>query len=153
MGLRERILVHVFHQSNLVFTADCAQVNWQTAAAPNKLEVVSFFSFSEAFEDAPKSENNLVICAAVGVGGDRLQSLDRDNLITSAPAFKSLPVAEVQDLLLVLNNGQETQADSFNLLFGFIGADLEHLITELVDVALCNLDGFAIGAKWNFQTR
>jgi hypothetical protein len=94
-----------------------------------------------------------VIRAAVGVCCDRLQTLNRDNLIASTPTFECLPVTEVQDLFLVLYDSQKAQTDGLNLFFGFISTGLEYLIAELINVVLCDLDRLAIGAKWNFHAR
>ena len=55
-----------------------------------------------------------------------LQTLHRDCLFTSDPVLKGLPVEEVKNLLLLLNYLEETFADGFNLLFGFILTCLKH---------------------------
>ena len=131
-----------------MFTADVSQVYGQTGAAPDELEVVSSFNFGKALEDAPEACNNRVVSGAV-VWGNRLKSFDRNYFFTSTSAFKSLPVAEGENIFIVLYDSQEAQTNGLNLIFGFIGTDLEYLIAKLIDVAFCNLDGFAIGANWN----
>ena len=69
VGLGESGLVHVLHQSDLMFSADAGKIYGQTTAAPNELEVVSSFNFIEALKDAPESCNDRVVGCAV-VGGD-----------------------------------------------------------------------------------
>ena len=131
-----------------MFTAQVAKVNWKTAASPNELEVVSLFNFAESFKDAPEAGDNGVVTTDIE-SGYRLESLNRYNFITSAPPFESLPVAEVEDRFIVLDDSQEAQADGFNLFLSFIHASLEHFLAELINVVLGDLDGLAFGAERN----
>lgn len=127
-------------------TAQVTKVNWKTAASPNELEVVSLFNFAESFKDAPEAGDNRVVTTDIE-SGYRLEPLDRYNFFTSAPPFESLPIAEVEDRFIVLDDGQEAQANGFNLFLSFIHASLEHFLAELINVGLGDLDSLAFGAE------
>ena len=107
MRLREAGVAQVGEQANLVSTAQVLKVDRKTAASPDELEVVSLLNFTEGFKDAPETSNNRVFSTDIE-SGYRLQPLNRDNFFTSAPPFEGLPVAEVEDCFIVLNDGQES---------------------------------------------
>lgn len=78
---------------------------------------------------------------------DCLQTLDRNLLFASATIFKCLPVEEVEDFSLLLNDLEEAFTDDLNLINGFFRTSLKHLFDKFIDIGLGDFDVFAVGAQ------
>ena len=70
MGLREPGLTHIRHQTHLVLVAQVFEVNRESVAAPDKLEIEATLLVRETFKDSPESADYLMVLRTVGICGD-----------------------------------------------------------------------------------
>ena len=153
VSLREGVLVHVTNQPNLVLVAQVGQVDRQTASTPHKLEVCSALLVIHSLEGAPELGDDTMVAAVVGESGDRLQALNVDGLLTSAARLECLPVKEVKDLSLVLNDFEEAFSDCFDLLSCLVASSFQNQLNKLVDVCLGHLLILSVWADRDFFAR
>ena len=93
-GMRqgEGLFAHIIHQAYLVIVAQPLYVNWQTATAPDKLEVSTALDIAPSLKYAPEASNDRMACFVVWECRDALQALERDVLLACAALFECIPV-------------------------------------------------------------
>ena len=66
----ERLIAHVGVESDLMPVLEPGQIDWQSIAAPDKLEVRAALLVREALEHAPEALDDVVVGRAVRVARD-----------------------------------------------------------------------------------
>ena len=70
MGLREPSITHIRHQTHLVLVAQIFEVNRESVAAPDELEIEAALFVRETLKDSPESADYLMVLRTVGICRD-----------------------------------------------------------------------------------
>ena len=152
MCLWECRLIHATFQFDLMLVVQIRQVDGKATATPDKFQVCSTFGIIEGFKDSPESANDRVILLVVWEDSYSFKSFDVNFLFASASSLKGLPVQEVENLCLLLNDLKEAFTNDLDLLFSLLFTSFEYLIDEIANVGLCHLDIFSVRAERYFIT-
>ena len=152
MSLRERSIVHTAAQIDLMLVVEIRGIDWKAATTPDELQVSRSLSFIECIEYAPESNNDLISGWAAFIHSDSFKAFRVNCLFACASPLQCLPIEEVKDVSLVLNDFEETFTNHLDLLFCFFFTSCEHFLNEIIDVCLSDLDIFSVRADWYFVT-
>ena len=69
MGLGEPSITHIRHQTHLVLVAQVVEVDRESVATPDKLEIEAALFVRETLKDSPESADYLMVLRTVGICG------------------------------------------------------------------------------------